>query len=125
MADQGKITDLQAMAKAALAIADAADAEAFVAETGKYLVAFENWQKGLGGKNPLSDSSPLPPAEKEVLRKELTELNELHQRLIQRASQEKDNVGSAMGDMHRRAAGLKKYIDILPSRITIAGKREG
>ncbi|HQH26107.1 MAG TPA: hypothetical protein PLP17_01810 [Oligoflexia bacterium] len=109
----------------ALAVPEDGSLDEFVAKTEGYMEALEAWQAEIGQSGLSNQTSELPEHEKSMLRELISSLNERHQQLMVRAGMAKDNVGAAMGDIHRRAAGLKKYVDSYPSRITIAGKRKG
>ncbi len=55
----------------------------------------------------------------------LKELSQVHKNVIKRANCELEHVGNLLGDFHRHSTGMKKYVDNLPSRITITGRRKG
>lgn len=120
-----QVVKLRACAQSALQKAEAGDIEGFIAATESYLTRFEEWQSQPGTSALLSESSNLSADEKAKLREELAGLNAVHQELISRADKEKNRVGSAIGEVHRRATGLKKYIDIYPASVSITGKRQG
>ena len=119
------VKHLLALAEEALQLRGGPSVEEFIGKTGEYLDALEVWQKGMNQDNPLLPGSSVSEAEKQMLRGEIEQLNELHQRLLSQAGAAKDDVGTQMSEVHRRASGLRKYIDSGPSRITIAGKRKG
>lgn len=118
------LTELIACAERALGVPAEQGVESFLELAASYLESFEQWQNGLDESNPLQ-SELLSSPEKEAFREELLRLSVLHQQLIERAGGEKSELSSQMGEMHRKAAGLKRYVDNFPSRISIAGKRRG
>lgn len=118
------LSELIASAERALGVPSEQGVEGFLEHAASYLESFEKWQKGLEDSNPLQ-SELLSSSEKEAFREELLRLSALHEQLIDRAGGEKSELSSQMGEMHRKAAGLKRYVDNFPSRISIAGKRRG
>ncbi|MCB0322333.1 MAG: hypothetical protein KDD69_02135 [Bdellovibrionales bacterium] len=125
MPSEAEVHELIAKAKAALALTGSPELELFVARTGEYLDALEQWQQAMAQQNPLVEPSALTPEAKESFRRSVEALNQVHQELMDRAGAAKEEVGQQMGEVHRRASGLRKYIDSGPSRITITGKRKG
>lgn len=125
MTDREKVEKLIALAREALLHTGEDAIESFVVTVGTYLEELESWQSEVAEKNPLGEKSAFPEEEKEALRSLVSELNEIHQQLMSRTEETKDQVSAAMGDMHRRASGMRKYIDKLPPRISITGKRKG
>jgi hypothetical protein len=122
---QTKVGRLTALAREALAVPEDGDVEVFIQKTDIYLRELEAWQKDLGPEGIAGKPGTLAEGEKAELRNLVSALNQIHQDLITRASGTREKVGTAMGDLHKRATGMKKYIDRFPSRITIAGKRKG
>jgi hypothetical protein len=118
-----RIEKLILMAEDAVAFREVQEIEAFVASTENYLNELEMWQAEVKALSSAQEDGTRESDPR--IREALNRLGEIHQKLMQKADVAKDNVGSQMGDMHKKAQGLKKYIDILPSRITIAGKRKG
>ena len=90
-----------------------------------YLADFDVWQSRVTAINPLGDESSLSQAARAALRSELEELSTVHRQVLDVAQQNRDRVHARIGDVRKRAQALKAYIDRYPSRITIAGKREG
>jgi len=125
MTHQDTVRKLLSLAQAALIVYNEGDLDSYVGKTNEYLSQLESWQQQIAGNNPLAEGSPLADAEKNELRTLLQSLNEIHQQLMKHAVDARDHVGIEMGDLHRRATGMKKYLDVLPQRITIAGKRQG
>jgi hypothetical protein len=66
-----------------------------------------------------------PDKLKAELQPKLEELMALHQEVLNYAGGMKDSVGREMEATHKRAHGIKKYVDRLPTRISITGKRRG
>lgn len=119
-----QIVELKKLANAALAAAGREDAQTFVDSTEAYLTALEQWQQQTANrKASLSDG--LDENRTVQLRAALEELQTLHRRLLEKAALTKDEVGEQLGDVHRRAQGLKRYLDVYPSRVTITGRRKG
>lgn len=125
MEENERVQSLISLAEQALRISKEEGVELFTERTGAYLDALEQWQTQIKGQNPLVDPSPLNAEERQSLRSLIERLGELHQELMTRAGAEKEEVGQQIGEVHKRAAGLRKYIDTAPSRITVAGKRKG
>ncbi len=119
------VSNLVALAESALASAEQKVVDEFVVKTGEYLDALEKWQQAMNQCNPLLEGRELSDGERASFRAQIEKLGDLHQRLLNDAGSTKDDVGTKMSDVHKRAAGLRKYIDSAPSRITIAGKRKG
>lgn len=97
----------------------------FVAKTGEYLDLLSKWQEAMNSHNPLVEDESLSEEQRASFRQQIERLSELHQELLSKAGSTKEDIGSKMSEVHKRATGLRKYIDSAPSRITIAGKRKG
>ncbi len=100
-------------------------AERFVEAVSEYLDRFEHWSLLAERYNDGPDRKRLSEAEQQRIRKQVEELAGLHLEVIDLANRHKDDVAEKMGEVHKRAQGMKRYVDRLPQRITIAGKREG
>ena len=100
-------------------------AERFVESVSAYLDQFEKWTALAERYNSGEERHKLPEAEQNRLRQEVEQLVGLHLQVIDLANQHKDDVAEQMGEVHRRAQGMRRYVDRLPHRITIAGKRQG
>lgn len=125
MSEQERVQRLIVLAREALASSNEDSVEDFVVRIESYLQELESWQKEASQNNPLKEDSGLSDEERGVLRDAISELDQVHRELMAGTEQTKDGVGAAMGDLHRRSSGLKKYIDTQPSRISITGKRKG
>lgn len=120
-----RLKTLVGYADAALAIDSAVEADRFLDAISLYLAELESWQREVQLEKPLAPDSLLSDGEKVAFRADVERLIALHQKLLQHAGLAKEEVGQRMGELHKKATGLKKYVDTLPARITIAGKREG
>lgn len=101
------------------------DPAQLLVEVDAYLQEFELWQGNIAQVNPLGPTSSFSDNEKVQFRNELLELEQVHQELVTRAESCRDQIRSDITEIRKRTQGLKAYIDRYPSRITIAGKREG
>jgi len=110
--------DVLALAKAA----QAAEGEEFVTKVDLYLNAFDAWQKKVEKNSSLL---PKEGSELESFRGVVQQLNAVHQTIISQANDEKESVANELGALHKRAQGLKSYVDRFPKRISITGKRKG
>lgn len=111
-------------AEEALAVPET-DVDQVLGKLDRYLVEFEKWQESLGGKNPLAKDSLLSPETQKKLRTQIEKLSTLHQQVVTRAETNRQGVHRQIAEIRKRTQALKAYIDRYPSRITIAGKREG
>ena len=125
MDPKAKLNDLIRLAGEALNVKLDADVMPFVEKTDLYLTELEQWQEMVKTEDPFGAAAGLSEPAKTEIRELVAKLSELHQTLMKAASESRDEVGSKMKDVHRRASGLRKYVDKLPSRISIAGKRKG
>lgn len=104
---------------------DGQAAEQFVADVSEYLDSFEKWAKLAETYNSGGERKSLPQEEQERIKNHVEELGGLHLEVIDLANRFKDEVAEKMGEVYRRAQGMRRYVDRLPQRITIAGKRKG
>ena len=125
MSEEQRIRTLIALAQKALVAADSIDLTDFVDATETYLSALEQWQAEVNARGTPLVATVSGEQEKESLRQRVKELQEVHQILLSRAADTKEGVGVQMSELHKRASGMKKYVDTFPARITIAGKRKG
>jgi hypothetical protein len=100
-------------------------AENFVQSVSEYLDRFEQWTKLADRYNAGPERDQLPDPEKQRLKRSIEDLVGLHLAVIELANRHKDDVAEQMGEVHKRAQGLRRYVDRLPQRVTIAGKRKG
>ena len=101
---------------------DLDDPEGFLVEVNVYLERLEVWHQKIGVK---LDAGDLSEALRDAMRPLVIELSEKHDRLVLLAEAEKEKVGQQIGGVHKKAKGMKAYIDRYPSRISITGKRKG
>ena len=131
-----KLIELMELARELADDAAETDPALFVERVGPYLEKFEEWQQAhrlyVGDADTersetgvRGSSDQLTEAERGELRAKIAALAEVHLKVLQYANDHKDRVGEKMSHVHRRAYGLKAYVDRFPSRITIAGKRKG
>lgn len=116
-----QLSYLVALAREALIVSIDRE-ELFVEKVTAYLEQFESWRTGIEQQGDSGEESILSSEE---CRPQLELLQKLHQEVLSRATVQRDLVAHQLGEIHRRAQALKKYVDRYPSRITIAGKREG
>ncbi len=117
-----KVTKLITLAEAALATKSS---DQFLIKAENYLASFDIWRAETEPLNPLSGESPLSDEEKKIVREHLERLQALHNQVIEAANSKKEGVGEEIRGVHKRASGLKKYIDRYPKRISITGKKQG
>ncbi len=100
------------------------DVEQYLGALGGYLEQFNDWQRVIesGGTDYLST---LAVEERDELRDLVLELDEIHQRIISRVDENRTRLGLELGEVHRRGKALRAYVDHLPPRISITGKRKG
>lgn len=120
----GQVRHLIELAQHALQL-EQSDPAPLLAEVDAYLQEFERWQGNIAQVNPLGTTSAFSEREKIEFRNQLLELEQVHQELVTRAESCRDQIRSDITEIRKRTQGLKAYIDRYPSRITIAGKREG
>lgn len=99
-------------------LAEQKDVDTFLAGIGEYLTSLEEW------RTKFAEVSPTEEVDAET-RAALTELNEIHQKLLQGGDQFRKKLTQEMGDNKKKASALRAYVDRFPQRITIAGKRKG
>lgn len=109
-----EITHLKQLAERVLSL-DPTSTESFLSLVTEYLEDFDRWAAAMSATG----------APSEPLRGALEQLSGLHQQVTERADLHREKIKWDLGETHRRAQGLKAYVDRFPSRITIAGKREG
>lgn len=100
------------------------DVERFVTQVTHYLELLERWQAAVNNSNPFLMPG-VTEAEKEDARSKVSQLGELHKKILSRASESKDTVGSEVSAVHKKAQAMKAYVDPYPGRMTITGKRTG
>jgi len=111
------VEQILGLASAAL---ESGDADAFLENVERYLTAFEDWQRSAP-----AELEGLTEAERDEYRQQVNALAALHNQVTANALERKGEVLSRIGEIRHRTMALKRYIDRYPSRITIAGKREG
>jgi hypothetical protein len=109
-------SDLIGLCRNALALRESGETEAFLERTGIYLEAFGRFQAAFDVEAARGSDE---------IKRLLEELNSLHITLIACAKEFSQEVLNRLGDTHARAKAVRTYLDRYPSRITIAGKREG
>ncbi len=102
-------------AKNALAI-EQDDLELFLEHVGIYLEQLELWRAKIKENNFTQENS---------FQALLKQLSILHQEVTERANSAKDHVSVELAEVSKRAGALKAYVDHLPQRVTMTGKREG
>ena len=127
MNSAGAVDDRLAVAKliedAQLAINTAIeDPDLFSNRIDSYLSALDAWRANLEERYP-GGLSEHP--QREELKIICSELQGLHSQVLARANATRESVSDAMGSLRHRAISLKVYVDKLPQRITITGRREG
>jgi hypothetical protein len=92
-----------------------------------YLILLENWQaehkEFLAG---VSDATvDLSVSERESLRASLEQIKVLHANLMERSQDLMSEVHSELGNINKRARGIRKYVDTLPSRVSVRPVKRG
>jgi hypothetical protein len=116
------ITKLIDAGKHALASGDGGDPTEFQRRLEGYLEVFDRWQSVL--KTDTSVEQAIH-ALRDQVRPFLETLSQVHESVLLMCAKNRDAIGVQLSDVHKRASCLKRYIDTQPSRITIAGKRQG
>ena len=98
------------------------DPELFSNRTEAYLVALDAWRADLEQRYP-GGLGEHP--ERDTLKDLCLKLSAVHEQVLVRANETRESVAEAMGSLRHRASSLKVYVDKLPQRITITGRREG
>lgn len=114
MSEEGRIREL--LTQARYVLEEESDAEEFLARSTPYLDAFDQWQNTF---------SPEVLSQHPELRRELNQLSAVHQQILDRGRALSTEVLQQIGDTNKRGSVLRTYLDRLPSRVTITGKREG
>lgn len=109
-----------AEAKNVLSLESSVEPQQFLSALEKYLTTFDEWR--LAGER---DQPPAADPERANYRAVIEELNGLHARISAVVEEKKDQIRAKMGDIKRRTQIVKTYIDRYPSRVTIAGRRQG
>ena len=117
-----ELEELIATAKAALSLRNSPDIDFFLTEIGYYLDQLQAWQGRVEATKPFEN---IASSEKETLRGLMSQLQEAHEQLLTIAGGTKEEVGKQLQEVTHRASGLRKYVNTLPARITITGKRQG
>lgn len=120
MSRLAQVATLIEYAQSALLVKDNYDG--FLEHSQKYLDALEAWQKDFATEIQTAESS-LSVVSSE-LKVQLKKLSVVHQQLMTMAYNEKDKVSSELGEINKRAGSIKKYLDRLPSRVSITGKKK-
>ncbi|HMO18093.1 MAG TPA: hypothetical protein PKA63_14220 [Oligoflexia bacterium] len=115
---EGEVSSLETKGAVVTNLLDALDA---------YLSSLELWQErhrefilGISsGEISISDAS------RDKMRTNLDKLKEVHEALMGFASNLQDNVGEELADVNKKALAIKRYVDILPSRVSVTRKKEG
>lgn len=94
------------------------DVVSFVEQVDIYLSTLDAWREAV------VQSAPPPPVADQI-RGSVGTLQTLHAEVLQRADRAKERVRGEIGDVQKRANVLKSYVDNLPSRISLVGKKEG
>jgi hypothetical protein len=103
------------LAEQALA-AGSESTDAFLLRAGDYLSALERWKSQIESQPPARGTLP-----KELLQR----LDETHRKVSTEAEKQLSSVAAELGGANKKAKALKLYVDRLPQRVTIAGRRKG
>lgn len=95
---------------------DEAEIDIFLDKVSSYLDALEKWREAVKNEEVEKNNA---------FKEKLGILKELHDKIVSRSNLAKDKVANSLSDISKRAGALKSYIDHVPQRISIAGKREG
>ncbi len=92
-----------------------------------YLRELESWQ--VENKEYLQaiseNTKHVSDHQREEIRAALEEVKQLHSRLMENSKGLMNEVHSELGNINRRAQGIRKYVDILPSRVSVTPKKKG
>lgn len=114
-----EIETLLVHAKAILTIDNDTNFDLFLEKLETYLHKLEQWQKQTEQQEFPVQGLNSPFA------KLLEELHNVHSQVVDCANSRKEALREELSGIYKRAQGMKAYIDRFPSRITIAGKRQG
>lgn len=123
---RGEIDQLVAQAEQLLAVELSAETlDPFLSAAQGYLDNVEAWRTAFQTSDAMDRALKLPDEQRAEFKAVVMKLVEVHDQVTQRSAAVRDDLKDQIIDVHRRAKGLKRYIDQYPSRITIAGKRKG
>ena len=108
-----ELAQLIELAESALRIEDGA-VDAFIDHVDGYIAILEGWSSA-------ALEQQLPPE----LKPQVERLNGLHEQVIERASRLSKDLGAQLGTANKKGRVLRAYVDRLPARITITGRRKG
>lgn len=113
--------------EAASFMSQGADPVAFLDQLDLYLKDLELWQGN--NKKVLADISEgtisIPEDKREVLRATLDDIKHLHSVLMKHSQGLMEEVHSELGSINKRAQGIRKYVDTMPSRVSVTPKKSG
>lgn len=110
------IRRLITLAETALA-SEAGEVDGFLTAVGNYITALEDWRAKIGDATAKDVDADI--------RALLEELNGVHTKLLSSGDRLKAGLVHEMGENKKKATALRAYVDRLPQRITIAGRRKG
>ena len=110
-----QVEELCDMGSTLLTRASTLDLESFEEGVQRYVDRFQTWAEKFNEEIPIPDD----------LRNALERLQEIHSKLSSEVVVRRDQIGQALGDVHRKEKAHKAYIDQFPKRITLTGKRKG
>ena len=94
--------------------------EEFLSYVDSYLLDLEEWQKQ-NAELVKNDNVKVVPG----FTKLVEELKNKHQSLMEITSNTRDEVGEELASIGGRARAIRKYIDVLPARVSITRTKKG
>ena len=91
--------------------------EEYLGQLDQYLALVDSFAK--------SDPSSLNEAERTQFETKGRELMDIHSQILSRSEEEKASVREELLGVRKRMQGLRAYLDKLPARVTVTGKRQG
>ena len=118
----GLISDLeQVLEKLDMALGEKdANEELFMSAVDEYLLCLENWQKSYSDTIKSEEVR-----EREGFFELGTRLKEGHKQLMEETIMLKEEVGEELASINSRAKAIRKYIDILPNRVSMTRGKKG
>ncbi len=97
-----------------------ANNELFFSYLDQYLLALEDWQLKYGEKISTSEII-LTSSQTEKAKK----LRDVHQEVMTKVSSTQGEISTELGQVSKKSAVIKRYIDVLPSRISMTKGKKG
>lgn len=124
---QGELRYVISLAEKAFQIQEEISSTEFLDALDLYLYELEKWQETY--REYLGEISEekvhIEENERIELRSNLDKIKEIHHALIGRAQTLMSDVNSELSQVNKKAIGIKKYVDILPHRISVNPVKKG